>query len=371
MDNDTEANLPAPAVREEASPAPSRATPRPRRARSSAMFLILIALVVGGLWWWYANERRSAESSRSEAAPVVDPVDLRLSEVERVGQHNRREIETLRARLGDAESVNRSLREELFAFAERSRTLEDAVANLALQRVSGRDTLALNEAEFVLQLAAQRLALFHDPAAAITAYRFADGALAGAEDPLFASVRQTIAAEIHALENAQPLQTQATLAALGELRSALATLPTPAVQVSAADDPALAPSRFARIVGQFVRIRRDDSTLEYASRDIGLTRALVVLDLRAAEAALFARDADAFTAALEQARDGIGRHFDVDATAVRDALARIDRLRATPMAPALPEVGSALRELRNLRTTRALSRETMPAGSVDPDGSEP
>jgi uroporphyrin-3 C-methyltransferase len=37
-------------------------------------------------------------------------------------------------------------------------------------------------------------------------------------------------------------------------------------------------------------------------------------------------------------------------------LSSIERLGATPLAPTLPELGTALSELRNLRTTRALSQ---------------
>jgi uroporphyrin-3 C-methyltransferase len=41
---------------------------------------------------------------------------------------------------------------------------------------------------------------------------------------------------------------------------------------------------------------------------------------------------------------------------VKDTLAEIDRLAAAPLAPAMPELGTALHELRNLRATRALAQ---------------
>jgi uroporphyrin-3 C-methyltransferase len=53
-------------------------------------------------------------------------------------------------------------------------------------------------------------------------------------------------------------------------------------------------------------------------------------------------------------RRGVVRTF--DAGAVGATLAEIDRLAALSLAPALPELGSALKELRNLRATRALAR---------------
>jgi uroporphyrin-3 C-methyltransferase len=265
----------------------------------------------------------------------------------------------VRARLADTDTVNRGVREELLALGERSRHLEDAVANLAEQRLTGRDALALNEAEFLLQLAEERLDLFHDAQAALAAYQLADSALAAAEDPVFAGVRQTIGAEKQALEAARPLDTNATLGALERVRANLATMPPKKSRTT----EAATPSRFEALLQQFVRISSDDTA---ARRDVELTRTLAAIDLRAAEAALLARDPSAYTAAISRARTSIAGAFDADAKAVQDDLAELDRLGSAPLAPALPELGSALRELRNLRATRALAqppRATAPAGA--------
>jgi uroporphyrin-3 C-methyltransferase len=366
MDNDIPATLPAPAVREEGKPDASRSEPRSRRG--IGLVLTVIALLLAGFVWWMLEQRAHKQDLAHENALRESAVSTQLSDLVRVNEQLRRDIDSLRARLADSDTVNRGVREELLGFGERSRSLEDAVAHLADQRLTSRDALALNEAEFVLQLAGERLALFHDAAAAIAAYRLADSALAAAEDPLFASVRQTIGAEIHALEAAQPLQTQATLGALAGLRDALAALPLKSAVAADTSRGAGERSRFKEIFAQFVRISDDRATPALASRDAGLARTLAAIDLRTAEAALFARDAEAFNGAIARARADIASTFDGDAAPVRDALVTLDRLAATPLAPALPELGSALRELRNLRTTRALSRQ--PVAPVTPEAND-
>jgi uroporphyrin-3 C-methyltransferase len=53
---------------------------------------------------------------------------------------------------------------------------------------------------------------------------------------------------------------------------------------------------------------------------------------------------------------------------VKNDLAEIDRLAAAPLAPPLPELGSALRELRNLRATRALAQPRPAAPTGDGAG---
>jgi uroporphyrin-3 C-methyltransferase len=316
----------------------------------------LVALILAGfaLWRVFVLERGQGDAQSA----LREETNRRIAEIARTGDERKRDLDTIRARVDDSDSVNKSVREELLALGERSRHVEDAVANLAEQRLTGRDALALNEAEFLLQLAGERLELFHDAQAAQAAYRLADSALAAAEDPVFAGVRQTISAEMRALESAKPLETNATLAALDRIGANLATLPPKTVATVA---PAATPSRFEALLQQFVHISSDRDAAPQ-SRDIELTRSLAMIDLRAAEAALLARDPTAYTTALGRARAALAGSFDSNAAAVKENLAELDRLASAPLSPAVPELGSALRELRNLRATRALAQPRARAG---------
>jgi uroporphyrin-3 C-methyltransferase len=347
-DRDSEVTAPVPAT----LGTPHDATPSPpaRRGGTLAFLVALIALVLAGFAAWRIV---AIERGRGDAESAMrSELDARIADLSRNLDQRKRDLDTVRSRLTDADSVNKSVREELLALGERSRHLEDAVANLAEQRLTGRDALALNEAEFLLQLAQERLELFHDAQAALAAYKLADSALAAAEDPVFAGVRQTIGAEMQALEAARPLETNATLASLERIRGNLATLPGPSARTVAAS---ATPSRFQALLQQFVRVSHDDGASP-ERRDAGLARTLAAIDLRAAEAALLARDPAAYTSALARSRAAIAASLDADAQPVKDTLAELDRLAAAPLAPATPDLGTALRELRNLRATRALAQ---------------
>jgi len=361
MSDDIE-RLPSPPLPDPVEPAlPPRSNAvaaSTRRGGGLAMLIALLALAVAGVALWRAYLIEHGQSAAQSAAR--EQLITRLDEQARSGEQRKHELDSLRSRVADADGVNKSVREELLALGERSRHLEDAVANLAEQRQSGRDALAMNEAEFLLQLAQERLVLFHDAAAAAAAYKLADSALAAAEDPVFASVRQTISAELRALDASKPLETQATLAALEHVR---AQLPALATQHAAGADAAQ-PSRWQSFLAQFVHVSHSNELDAAATRDVELTRALTAIDLRAAQAALLARDDTGYKAALARARGGLAAAFDAQAAPTQAALAELDRLGTQPLAPALPELGSALKELRNLRATRALSqpaaRQTAP-----------
>jgi len=343
---DSEVAEPQPLV--QSAPPETPAAPRAARTGTGALatLVALAALLLAGFATWRIV---MLERGQGDATSTLrDDIEPRLQVAERTADQRKRELDSMRARIADTDTVNKGVREELLALGERSRHLEDAVANLAEQRLTGRDALALNEAEFLLQLAQERLELFHDAQAALAAYQLADSALAAAEDPVFAGVRQTIGAEKQALEASRPLDTNATLGALERVRANLATLPPKKSTTQAA-----APSRLEALLQQFVRISSDDTT---ERRDVELTRTLAAIDLRAAEAALLARDPSSFTAAVARARTSIAGAFDDSAQPVKDDLAELDKLGSAPLAPALPELGSALRELRNLRATRALAQ---------------
>lgn len=311
-----------------------------------ALSMALLALLVAG---WSAWRSHLAERDRG-ASEAVAQLAAQVDTIVQGSEQRRRDLDGLRARFSDADTVNKGLREELFGLGERLRHVEDAVAHLAEQRLNGRDVLALNEAEFLLVQAQERLALFHDADAAIAAYRLADAALAAAEDPAFATVRRTIDAERAALEAARPADLRANFTAIERLRAELPAL----VAVPTAAPTAAAPSGWRAWLAPFVRISEVEASSD-AQRDPGIAQGLIALDLRDAQAALLAGDAARYRAALDRARAGIAALPAGQTPAQQAALAAIDTLAGAPLAPALPELGSALKELRNLRATRALA----------------
>lgn len=359
MENESAAKLPVPD--RSASKDGATAPPRQRRGGGAVMLVIVLLGLAAAGWWLWDRQTREKDSVRE------DRLAEQISALSQANDQLRRDLDSLRTRANDADSMNRGIREEVLAFNERSRALEDAVANLADQRLSNRDAMALNEAEFILQLAGERLALFRDASGAMAAYRLADSALAAAEDPLFGAVRQTISAEMQALEAAQPMQTRSTLDALASLRASIATLPLKNSPAAPAASTATQRSRLREILDQFVRVSRDDAGPAFDMRNEALLRTLIAVDLRAAETYLFARDQDGFDAALARARSGMMTALDTNAPGVSEALAKLDRIATLPLAPALPELGTALNELRNLRTTRALSQPMLAPSPRDGD----
>jgi uroporphyrin-III C-methyltransferase len=311
--------------------------------------LVLVGVVAYLLWWTMlgsgAPTRAAGEEQR--LASRIDALEHGLAQL-------RGNADTLRSRLDDGDKVDHSMREQLLSMGERTRLLEDALANLSDKRLSGHDTLALDEAELLLTIGGERFALFHDSAAAITAYRLADNVLGEVQDTAYASVRQGVAAEIAALSALQSVDSAALSSQLGQLAAQAAQLP-----IGEAHAPAAAPadeSRMAHVFAMFVQVHHDDSAAApVLARDTTLARELILVDLHRAQAAALARDTAAYRDAMTEARAQLAAAFDAQVPEVGAVLARFDSLVSIELEPASPPViGTALRELHTLRASHAL-----------------
>ncbi len=157
-------------------------SPAARQSGGWGWILWLVVLAVAGYIFWRVQtveqgQDRVAQDERTTVQKLRDQADA----LQREGATSRQDIGALRARLDDATKVNESLRAQVLGLSERARLAEEAIANLADKRLSGHDSLLLNEAELLLVLGGERYRLFHDPAAAVAAYRLADAALGRGE----------------------------------------------------------------------------------------------------------------------------------------------------------------------------------------------
>ena len=334
------------------------------------MFLLLLvaAAVVG---WQYWTQLRDGELRAESREQAIAALQERLTELETAHETTRRAQRALETRAGDNAATNKVLREEILGMGERASLLEDAVARLAENRLRGEMILRLNEAEFLLMLGEERLRLFGDAPAAIQAYSLADAALAGLDDPVLATLRQTLAQELLALRSI-PVDARPTLRAeLARLAETVAALPSSqagAVATAEAND-----SRLVRLLSQLVTIRRldtRDALLGPAQREAAL--AALRLQLEQAQAALARPDTAAYTHALSQAQASVTRLFDASDAAVVRTQAVLDRLRSATLLPELPVLGATLRELRGLRATRSVAElpRTLPDPIAVPEGGE-
>lgn len=334
-----------------AAPLPAaHPAPGPGRGGTLALALLLALLALGLSGYVAWRQWQQAQGAASDDRTLAG-LDERVGQLESTLGSLGDERTLLRQRLGDAEQVNRGLREELLGQAERLRNLEDAVATLSEKSLSSHDSLLLDEAESLLRTGQQRYALFHDAQGAAAAYALADQALAAVNDGAFSGVRQSIAAEREALEQRQPQLRM--VETLQQLRGGLDSLPLKPQDTAAVAGRAGVWARIRRALASVVSVQRENGA-PLAVADARFARELAALDLAQAQAALLAADEAAAQTAIARTRGALAAQFDPKDAAVARAQAQLDEM-ARALKPAAPvQLGAALAELRNLRAVHAL-----------------
>ena len=347
---DTAPATPAPAAAARSALPPRRGDSAPRRgggALAVAILFSLAALGAAGYTGWTVWQMRGDLGAANGLRGQVDTLQTAVDGM-------RDENANLRRRLADADSVNRSAREEMLGMSERTRNLEDAVANLSERSLSGHDAMLLDEAESLLRMAKERFALFGDASGALSAYDLADTTLAGVNDSAFAAVRQNVTAEREALAAIAPRARANDLATLADLRAQLPTLPLKSDDAKAADGGEQSFwQRAGSALGSIVRVSHDDGT-PIGLADDRIARELAALDVAHAEAAMLAYDDTGRQAALKRVDAVLAARFDTASPAVQSARSRIGQLLASQARGAEPKLGAALTELRNMRSVHAL-----------------
>jgi uroporphyrin-3 C-methyltransferase len=242
----------------------------------------------------------------------------------------------------------------MLGVSERTKNLEDAVANLSERSLSGHDAMLLDEAESMLRMAKERFALFGDANGALSAYDLADKTLAAVNDSAFSAVRQSLAAEREALNGIAPPSRASDLAVLAELRAQIPTLPL--TSTDAKNDTTQDRDFWQRAgdaLGSIVKVSHDDGT-PLGLADDRIARELAALDVAHAESAVLAYDDVGRNAALKRVDATLAARFDLTSPDVQAARSRIAALLASQAKGHEPKLGAALAELRNLRSVHAL-----------------
>ncbi|GAB3387240.1 uroporphyrinogen-III C-methyltransferase [Lysobacter fragariae] len=308
----------------------------PRRAHHALWLIPLVLVAASGYLGWQKWRQHESEDL-AQARQQLDAMGERINTL-------RNEQRSHGRRLQQADSLNRVLRDELDGITQRAALLEDTVNKLADPDRHGAQALRLDETEMLLILGEQRLQVAGDLDGARRAYALASGVLDGIDDPAYLSLRQTL------------LQERAGLDALGvdpRVR-AIAQLDVFAQGVTAPDSGGVATSAPAqswwqRAFGTVLQVQPSDRAIAVQPADRAAALAGLQLEVSLARAAAERRDTRGYDDALHRA-DAWLQRLAPDSPALTRQRASLKAIAALPLSPALPTLGSTLKQLRQLRT---------------------
>lgn len=344
----------------------SPATPaRPRALWLGWLALLLLALGLGGMalaqFFWGGAQERFARlyEVMAQAAFQQETLRQQLREAERLFGEQRAQLQAQEARI--REQVNqlaaqeRRLTEQAASLLQREARADQALTRLYGQLGRPAQGWRPAEAAHLLELAAQRLTFDQDLATARQALAAAGERLAETGDPRWEPLRARIQQDLAALETARPVDRIGLQVRLGRLLSAIRGLPLaprtrapePGPPPPERDLTTLARDGLEVLVG-LVRVRHLDEAEPAIPAWSGAhdLRQQLRLRLEGARLAVQREDAALYDDSLEVALTWLDRGFDGTATPTQGFRAELEALRATRLAPPLPDLHGTLSALR-------------------------
>ena len=402
---DTPADDPAPSNGANGPAAPGRSgaaenpapLERPRRSGGFLSLLLSLAALALAAWTWWqvqtvsdsGQERVYAEIARLDSGDselrlsvkeVRDALDaLAAGDVTEEFRAIRQRMESDREMLarieqtiGEQQALSRSLQLATERMQGRLQAAEAAVTGMSTRELDAGGELDLAEVDYLLRLANERLLLFADPAAADDALDVADRHLAALENPLYAGVRQDIAAARRALAAVEMPDYDALAARIEALQRSVSGLTFQGDEALAASpEPAGAEAdqawweKAGDALSGLVTVRRaTDEGEQLSIEDKDYVRQRIWLQLEIAHLALMRRDEAAFRGALDRATESIATWFVAEDDAFNAVVGEIDALRAINVEPEVPDITAPLATLRILRDAGATS--TKPPAADEP-----
>ncbi|RAU16864.1 heme biosynthesis protein [Nitrincola tibetensis] len=338
-----------------------------------ALVLSVAALGLSGYMYW------SSEQSRTQIQLLSANLDSALASAKADSSER---ISGISQQLGQVQERTEQLRSLNTKTEQSIETLHgrltQAVQQMnAQQQVSDKDWL-LAEAEYLLRLANQRVLMENSASGALALLRSADKVLQEADDVSLYPIRQSLAADISALEGVPRLDVEGIY-----LRLSAMSQQTTQLRMSHPSDQRQLPNLLDDVtpdslkeswgagakaalnkamdkLDQLVVIQHRDAPIAplLAPDQIYYLQQNLHLMFEQAQTAVLQRRQGAYEESLSKASTWIGDYFDTTEANAISLLRAIEELKTFQVAPELPSIATSLNALKeHMAEVRRLQRE--------------
>jgi uroporphyrin-3 C-methyltransferase len=347
-------------------------------------FVIALAALAFTVWTWWQSQNSSNQETVDVAGEIarLDGSDRQFAQGL---QGLRTEVETLASRdnssdvarlrglqdtsaaelavvkqaLNEQRALTRSLQSDSTAMKARILATESAVAGVASSARNAGTELYLEEVDFLLRLAIERLQLFSDPMAADRVLEVADAQLAELDNPAYLGVRQEIAQARQNLASVNMPDYFDISSQLGGMQQSVLALPflgdaeVPVVNEGVVEEGWWA--KFKGVFSNLVTVRRstpeENERVTLEAKDF--LRQRLWLQLEMAHLSLMRRDQVTFRQALAQVKQTLSTSFDQESTELQALENNLAALASIVVQPDLPDISSPWSTLRQIRDFQA------------------
>ena len=318
--------------------------------------LAIAALAASGFIYWQTQQQQLQTLQSIQS--LQNNFGKQLNDGKQSQQQTREQLELGISQL--QEQLQRQNKSHGDALAEQQARLEQ------LSEID-RSDWQLAEAEYLLQLANQRLLLMRDTAGVANLLQSVDQILAAMNDSELFPVRKLLADELASIRTAQAVDTEGLYLRIASLAKKAEQLPiilpgsdnfietTPTNESTGNAENSWLDNLFSgfkqaiKKLGTYVRIQHRDAPLPatLAPEQENLVRRTVQLQFEQAQFALLAANQTLYTLSLQKAHDWLFDLYLADRDATNLLVKEINLLMQEPVVQELPALGAAHNALKN------------------------
>lgn len=378
--------------------------PRSGLAAGVAVLFALGALALSGLVWWEGRDTSGQSESDvqtqlqqlqqnqtlqsqnlSDLSARLDGVtadtdDEGVSQLESGMSEQLSQIRELQGSLEAQQSYTQSLQQAIDSMQARLKIAETGLAVRPQSLANAPSQLDIATVEYLLRLAPERLALFHDLGAADQALAHADAQLAAMDNPIYIGLRQHIADARQALSNTELPNSIEISARLDDIQHQLVSL-TFGGEAGAAKQSRESETgvdevekgwwqRLKESLSSLVTVRRSaaDSSERLTLEDKDMLRQGLWMQVEGARLALMRHDQESWQDTLSRADDALSRWFDPSSREFESVRGELSALSGISVSPELPDISGPWAQLQLIR--QAGNIPVAPVSEPDPAPAE-
>ncbi len=357
-----------------------------------AVVLVILLLSLGGAGYYLFQMLRAEQAG---LGGQVGKESQRLIDLTHQMTALQKEVATLHAQVARLEGAEGTRQQQWQAMlSDQSRVFDEKLAALSkqlelshaqlkthldsLQQQLNRtkSEVMIADAEYLLNVANQKLRLVGDTSSALKAMETADELLRLAGDPALFKVREVLAREIAALKAIESPDVVGISAQILALEEQIESLPLRLPHMGrVAPKPEEEDKGLLEGWKEVLIIRRRQTGRPVEAiltpEEVEAIRHALILKLETARLAAVRGEPVLYRTSLEAAGKWVNEHFDTQAQAVVEFTAQLQAVAKRPVAVEISEAGQALQLLRNLPQLRLeLDRLSSP-GTPQTEGSLP
>lgn len=329
-----------------------------------ALIVLLVLLLGGGAVYWLYDKQKSIQNMTDQQ---LQQYDSKLGDL-------MTQLQDSGSKVSDIESSQQASTSEfdnrLTELTNNQTVLSEALEVIQNKKPRQETDWVLEEVEYLLTIAQQRLSLERDVTTALAAMQSADNRLRDLGNPNLNGVREQLIREMNALREVKDADISGMVLYLADVTSRVESLPLKNFEVPTLMDMQVPTKEqavegnwkemFLSMWGDLVKLVevKDQAVPDEILFDPELRYFLqqnLQLELTSAKLSVLRRDSNSMKASLSRVAEIIKRYYDVEAAPVKAILDQLTDMETMDLKPAMPEITQALNELKAYKN--ALNQE--------------